>query len=50
MWNVILAYAGFSLGRNFRDIDKYVGPVATACVVGAVLLYLWRLLTWRPKG
>ncbi|KAK0357641.1 hypothetical protein LTR94_038609, partial [Friedmanniomyces endolithicus] len=35
IWNVILAYAGFLLGQNFRDIDKYVGPVATAFVVGA---------------
>ncbi|WP_343546840.1 DedA family protein [Sphingobium yanoikuyae] len=50
VWNLVLAYAGFLLGQNFRDIDKYVGPVATACVVGAVLLYLWRLATWRPKG
>jgi len=38
------------LGRNFSQIDKYIGPAATLCVVGAVILYLWRLATWRPKG
>lgn len=43
IWNIILAYAGYVLGQNFRDIDKYVGPAATACIVGAVILYLWRL-------
>ena len=50
IWNIILAYAGYVLGQNFRDIDKYVGPAATACVVGAIALYLWRLATWKPRG
>jgi len=47
---VILAYAGYLLGQHFRDIDHYVGPVSTACVVIAVIAYLWRLATWRPKA
>jgi len=50
IWNIILAYAGYILGQNFHDIDRYVGPVATACVVGAVFFYLWRLATWKPRG
>ena len=50
IWNIILAYAGYVLGRNFQDIDRYLGPAATICVVGAVILYLWRLATWRPRG
>ena len=49
IWNIILAYAGFVLGKNFSAIDKYIGPAATICVVGAVILYLWRLATWKPK-
>lgn len=50
IWNIILAYAGYFLGQNFSEIDKYVGPAATACVVGAIGLYLWRLATWKPRG
>lgn len=50
IWNIILAYAGYILGQNFHDIDRYVGPVATACVVGAAFFYLWRLATWKPRG
>jgi membrane protein DedA with SNARE-associated domain len=49
IWNAVLAYAGFLLGYNFRDIDRYVGPVATATVVALVILYAWRLATWKPK-
>ncbi|MET0371929.1 MAG: DedA family protein [Sphingobium sp.] len=49
IWNVILAYAGYVLGYNFSDIDKYVGPAATATVVIAVIGYVWRLATWKPR-
>ncbi|PZU60184.1 MAG: DedA family protein [Sphingobium sp.] len=50
IWNAVLVYAGYLLGYNVRDIDRYLGPVATACVVIAAAFYLWRLLTWRPRG
>ncbi len=49
VWNVILAYAGYFLGYNFKEIDRYVGPVATATVVLIAVLYVWRLITWRPS-
>ena len=49
IWNVILAYAGYALGANFKEIDKYIGPAATATVVIAVVFYLYRLITWRPS-
>jgi membrane protein DedA with SNARE-associated domain len=48
VWNLVLAYAGYLLGYHFRDIDSYVGPVATACVIAAAAAYLWRLFTWKP--
>ncbi|MDX3910294.1 MAG: DedA family protein [Sphingobium sp.] len=50
IWNVILAYAGFILGSNFKEIDKYIGPAATATVAIAVIFYLYRLITWRPSA
>jgi membrane protein DedA with SNARE-associated domain len=50
IWNIILSYAGFALGYNFQHIDRYVGPAATACVGIAVLFYLWRLATWKPRA
>ncbi len=49
IWNVILAYAGYVLGANFKEIDKYIGPAATVTVALAVIFYLYRLITWRPS-
>ena len=49
IWNVILAYAGYVLGANFKEIDKYIGPAATMTVALAVIFYLYRLITWRPS-
>lgn len=50
IWNIILAGAGYVLGYNFREIDTWIGPLATATVAIAVVAYLYRLATWRPKG
>lgn len=50
IWNIVLAYSGYLLGANFKEIDKYVGPAATAAVLLAILFYLYRLVTWRPVG
>lgn len=49
IWNLILAYAGYVLGYNFREIDKYIGPISTAVVVVIAIVYVWRLLTWSPS-
>lgn len=50
IWNIILAGAGYVLGYNFREIDTWIGPLATVTVAIAVVGYLYRLATWRPKG
>ena len=51
IWNTFLAYAGYFLGQNFSaEIDKWLGPITTICVVAIVVLYLYRLITWKPRG
>lgn len=50
VWNVILAYGGYFLGQKITEIDKYVGPIATGCVVLIVVFYVYRLITWKPNG
>ena len=49
VWNAVLVWAGYHLGRNFNDIERYTGPVALAFagVIGAV--YLYRVITWRSR-
>ncbi len=50
IWNVILAGAGYYLGRNFAAIDDYVGPLATATVLLIVLFYAYRVIRWKPRA
>lgn len=47
IWNTVLASAGLYLGSNFRELDRFVGPVAVALSVGMVVWYLWRVATWK---
>jgi membrane protein DedA with SNARE-associated domain len=49
IWNAILTGAGYYLGRNFDDLEKYTGPVATATIVIVVVAYVWRVATWKPR-
>lgn len=51
IWTSILALAGYLLHAEYKRVAEYVDPVSTAVVVGVVLIYLYRLLTWdRRKG
>jgi membrane protein DedA with SNARE-associated domain len=51
-WTAGLALAGFILGRNFDSIDRFIGPVSTGVVILAVLIYVYRVVTFhrRPVG
>lgn len=50
IWNSVLAGAGMVLGNRFEELNRYVGPVAVAIMVGIVGLYLYRVVTWKPRG
>lgn len=49
IWNSMLACAGFYLGRNFADIDRYTGPFATVTLALILVFYVWRVVTWTPE-
>jgi membrane protein DedA with SNARE-associated domain len=49
IWNLVLVVGGWWLGSRITHIDRYLGPVTTACVVLMGVIYVWRLLTWRPR-
>ncbi len=50
IWNTILAAAGYYLGSNYAELDRYVGPAAIVLTVLIVLGYLWRVATWKPRA
>ena len=49
VWNVILVGVGYWLGTNFETIDHWIAPGVTAIIVGVIALYLWRVVTWKPR-
>ena len=48
-WTAALATGGWFLGRNFQNVEKILGPVSVGVIVVIVVVYLWRLLTWKPS-
>ena len=50
IWIAALAGAGHWFGGNFANLDAFVGPVALIAVGSLVLIYLWRIFTWKPKA
>jgi len=50
IWNVILGGAGYYLGTRFAELDKYVGPIGIILMALAVVVYLYRVATWHPRG
>ena len=50
VWDSILAGAGYYLGTNFRELDRFVGPAAIAIMAVIALAYLWRVITWKPRS
>lgn len=50
VWNTILVGVGFWLGTNFETIDHWIAPMVTGIVVLALGLYLWRVVTWKPRA
>ncbi|MES2441316.1 MAG: DedA family protein [Pseudomonadota bacterium] len=50
VWNIFLVGIGYWLGTNIEEIDGWIAPAVTVTVVLIVALYLWRVITWKPRG
>lgn len=50
VWITVWALAGYLLHQRFRALEDYAGWLGLALIAGGVLLYLWRIATWRPGG
>ena len=49
-WSAALAGVGYFLGSRFGEVERWLGPVSSVIIAAIVLGYLWRLVTWKPKG
>ncbi|KZX89155.1 alkaline phosphatase [Erythrobacter sp. HI0037] len=47
LWEGALALAGYKLGDQYQQIEKYLNPITTGIFVILVLYYLYRVITFR---
>lgn len=48
VWNIIFAGIGFQLGARVEEIDAWTGPISTGVIVIIVVVYVLRVIVWRP--
>lgn len=48
IWTGLLAGAGFVLHEGYHIVEAWVDPVSTAVVILAVVIYIYRFITWKP--
>ena len=49
MWTSLLAAAGYILQARYHQVEVWVDPLSTAVVVAVVLIYVWRVATWKRR-
>ena len=50
VWSAGLAVAGWVLGRQFEQVERFIGPISTGVIVLIVVTYVWRQLTWSRRN
>jgi membrane protein DedA with SNARE-associated domain len=48
IWNTVLVSAGYLLAEHYDRVEVWLDPLSYVVLAGVVLLYLYRLITWRP--
>lgn len=48
-WNLVLTSAGYLLHDHYDAVEGFLDPVSTIVLVLCVLIYLYRLVTWKPS-
>ena len=48
LWTGVLTGAGLLLSANYARVADVIDPLSKLVVAAVVLVYLWRVVTWRP--
>ena len=49
VWNSALVFAGYQLQQNVDHIEQYLAPVSLGVIGLIIVVYVWRIIFWRPK-
>ncbi len=50
VWSSVLIGIGYWMGQDSRIVEDVMGPVGNVILAGALAVYLWRVVTFRPAG
>jgi membrane protein DedA with SNARE-associated domain len=50
IWNALLVFGGTVLARYLKEYEAVMGWVIGGLVALAVVAYVWRVLTWKPRS
>lgn len=50
VWNIALVSAGYLLEDHYRDVARYLDPLAKIVLACIVLTYVWRLFAYRKSA
>src|SRR5690606_34310098 len=48
LWNAVLTAAGLLLHENYHLVEAFLDPLTVVVLLAVVLLYLYRVATWKP--
>ncbi|EJW11976.1 putative alkaline phosphatase-like protein [Rhodovulum sp. PH10] len=49
LWSALLAAAGYLLGARYGAVAAWLDPVTSAVLAALAVLYLYRVVTFRPR-
>ncbi|KRW96044.1 DedA family protein [Paracoccus sp. PXZ] len=49
LWTGVLTFAGLMLHENYALVADYVDPLSKLVVIAVVVIYLYRVVTWKPR-
>ena len=50
VWTTLLTWLGYSLGSNFKQVDKFLNPVSWVILGTIVVIYIWRVIRHKGEG
>ncbi|UXU73887.1 MULTISPECIES: DedA family protein [unclassified Paracoccus (in: a-proteobacteria)] len=48
LWTGVLTFAGLVLHENYARVADYVDPLSKLVVLAVVVIYVYRVITWKP--
>lgn len=49
VWNTLLTGGGYLLAEHYEAIEAWLDPLTLVILATVVVVYVWRLITWRPS-